>query len=101
MNNAIATTIRNAGISTVFPNGVPSDFIQTDTGKFVFSVGDGKWCGISFTSKTEDYTPDYEVKKFTEKCNAQREREAEKQAKLAEKAKKQAEKAEKSPKNAE
>ena len=81
MNNNMATTIRNNGVSTVFPNGVPSDFVQVDSGKWVFRVGENQWVGVAFTAKVEDYAPDYEAARYAEKVKAAAMRKAEQEAK--------------------
>jgi hypothetical protein len=93
MNNNMATTIRNNGVATVFPNGVPSDFIQVDSGKWVFRVGENQWVGMSFTAKVEDYAPDYEVARYAEKVKAAAMRKAELEAKRKAKAEAKAVKA--------
>ena len=96
MNNKIASMIRDFGMARVFDGMDFSEMIQIDSGKFVFPVNtnDGDfWCEVDFVAKKEDYTPDYDVKKYAEKLHNAEEREKEKQVKKAEKQAKQAKKA--------
>lgn len=71
MNNKTAETIRNTVINMVFTPDTIENLIQIDTGKFIFPVSDenGKtaYCEIDFIAKKDDYTPDYDLNKFSEK----------------------------------
>ena len=88
MNNKTASLIRDFGMSRVFDGMDFSEMIRIDSGKFVFPVdieGTVYFCEVDFVAKKEDYTPDYDVKKYTEKLQKAEEREKDKQAKRAEK----------------
>ena len=96
MNNKTASMIRDFGMARVFDGMDFSELVKIDSGKFVFPVDtdDGMfWCEVDFVAKKEDYTPDYDVKKYSEKLHNAEEREKEKQAKKAEKQAKTAKKA--------
>ena len=96
MNNKTASMIRDFGMARVFDGMDFSELVKIDSGKFVFPVDtdDGMfWCEVDFGAKKEDYTPDYDVKKYAEKLHNAEEREKEKQAKKAEKQAKTAKKA--------
>ena len=96
MNNKTASMIRDFGMARVFDGMEFSEMVQIDSGKFVFPVNtdDGDfWCEVDFVAKKEDYTPDYDVKKYAEKLHNAEEREKEKAQKRAEKQAKQAKKA--------
>ena len=91
MNNKTAAMIRENGICRVFEGIELSEMIQIDSGKFVFPLdieGTVYFCEVDFVAKKEDYSPDYDVKKYIEKLQKAEEREKEKKAKVAEKAKK-------------
>ena len=88
MNNKTASLIRDFGMSRVFDGMDFSEMIRIDSGKFVFPVdveGTVYFCEVDFVAKKEDYTPDYDVKKYAEKLQKAEEREKDKQAKRAEK----------------
>ena len=90
MNNKTASMIRDYGMSRVFDGMDFSELVKIDSGKFVFPVNtdDGDfWCEVDFVAKKEDYTPDYDVKKYAEKLANAEAKEKEKQAKRAEKSK--------------
>ena len=90
MNNKTASMIRDYGMARVFDGMDFSELVKIDSGKFVFPVNtdDGDfWCEVDFVAKKEDYTPDYDVKKYAEKLANAEAREKEKQAKRAEKSK--------------
>lgn len=94
MNNKTANEIREKGMKTIFNNIIDeSELIRIDTGKFVFPVYDEKgivsYCEIDFIAKKEDYTPDYDLKKYNEKI----ERMEKAKQELTERNKKKAEKA--------
>ena len=96
MNNKTASMIRDFGMARVFDGMDFSEMIRIDSGKFVFPVdveGTVYFCEVDFIAKKEDYTPDYDVKKYAEKLQKAEEREKEKQAKRAEKQAKTAKKA--------
>ena len=96
MNNKTASMIRDYGMARVFDGMDFSELVKIDSGKFVFPVNtdDGDfWCEVDFVAKKEDYTPDYDVKKYAEKLHNAEEREKEKQVKKAEKQAKTAKKA--------
>lgn len=96
MNNKTASMIRDYGMARVFDGMDFSEMIRIDSGKFVFPLdveGVIYWCEVDFVAKKEDYTPDYDVKKYAEKLHNAEEREKEKQAKRAEKQTKTAKKA--------
>ena len=91
MNNKTASMIRDYGMNRVFDGMDFSEMIQVDSGKFVFPVdveGNVYFCEVDFVAKKEDYTPDYDVKKYAEKLQKAEEREKEKAQKRAEKFKK-------------
>ena len=90
MNNKTASMIRDYGMSRVFDGMDFSELVKIDSGKFVFPVNtdDGDfWCEVDFVAKKEDYTPDYDVKKYAEKLANAEAREKEKAQKRAEKSK--------------
>ena len=96
MNNKTASMIRDFGMARVFDGVDFSELIQIDSGKFVFPVdvdGNVFFCEVDFVAKKEDYTPDYDVKKYAEKLHNAEEREKEKAQKRAEKQAKTAKKA--------
>ena len=92
MNNKLATEIRDYGMNRVFDGMDFSELIRIDSGKFVFPVdveGTVYFCEVDFVAKKEDYTPDYDVKKYAEKVANAEKREQEKREKaLTAKAKK-------------
>lgn len=98
MNNKTASLIRDFGMNRVFDGIEFSEMIQIDSGKFVFPVdveGTVYFCEVDFVAKKEDYTPDYDVKKYAEKVANASARETEKAQKKAEReAKKNASKTE-------
>ena len=98
MNNKTASMIRDFGMARVFDGMDFSELVQIDSGKFVFPVNtdDGDfWCEVDFVAKKEDYTPEYDVKKYAEKVAKASAREIEKAQKKAERdAKKNAPKTE-------
>ena len=88
MNNKTGSMIRDFGMARVFDGMDFSEMIRIDSGKFVFPLDvDGMvyYCEVDFVAKKEDYTPDYDVKKYAEKLHNAEEREKEKRAKRAEK----------------
>ena len=88
MNNKTASLIRNYGMNRVFEGIEFSELIQIDSGKFVFPIdveGTVYFCEVDFVAKKEDYTPDYDVKKYAEKLHNAEIREKEKAQKRAEK----------------
>ena len=88
MNNKTASLIRNYGMNRVFEGIEFSELIQIDSGKFVFPIdveGTVYFCEVDFVAKKEDYTPDYDVKKYAEKLHNAEIREKEKAQKHAEK----------------
>ena len=95
MNNKTANEIREKGMTMIFDNIInKSELTRIDTGKFVFPVYDEKgnilsYCEIDFIAKKEDYTPDYDLKKYNEKI----ERMEKAKQELTERNKKKAEKA--------
>lgn len=96
MNNKTASMIRDFGMARVFDGMDFSELIKIDSGKFVFPVNTENgdfWCEVDFVAKKEDYTPDYDVKKYAEKLHNAEVREKEKQVKKAEKQAKTAKKA--------
>ena len=96
MNNKLANMIRDYGVSRVFDGIDFSELIQIDTSKYVFPIDieeETYFCEINFIAKKEDYSPDYDVKKFAEKVKKAEIREKEKEIKK-EKAKKKKEKTE-------
>ena len=92
MNNKTASLIRDFGMNRVSDGMDFSEMIRIDSGKFVFPVdieGTVYFCEVDFVAKKEDYTPDYDVKKYAEKVANAEKREQEKREKaLTEKAKK-------------
>lgn len=91
MNNKLATEIRDYGMNRVFDGMDFSELIRIDSGKFVFPVdieGTVYFCEVDFVAKKEDYTPDYDTKKYAEKLHNAEIREKEKAQKRAEKSKK-------------
>ena len=91
MNNKTASMIRDYGMDRVFSGMDFSELIRIDSGKFVFPLdveGTVYYCEVDFVAKKEDYTPDYDVKKYAEKLKKADDREKEKEAKRAEKSKK-------------
>ena len=92
MNNKTASLIRDFGMNRVFDGMDYSEMIKIDSGKFVFPVdveGTVYFCEVDFVAKKEDYTPDYDVKKYAEKIANAEKREQEKREKaLTAKAKK-------------
>lgn len=92
MNNKTASMIRDFGMARVFDGMDFSEMIKIDSGKFVFPVdveGTVYFCEVDFVAKKEDYTPDYDVKKYAEKLHNAEVREKEKAQKRAEKQAKQ------------
>lgn len=88
MNNKTASLIRDYGMNRVFEGIEFSELIQIDSGKFVFPIdveGTVHFCEVDFVAKKEDYTPDYDVKKYAEKLHNAEIREKEKAQKRAEK----------------
>lgn len=91
MNNKLATEIRDYGMNRVFDGMDFSELIQIDSGKFVFPLDYGDkiyYCEVDFIAKKEDYTPDYDVRKYAEKLEKARVREEDKRRKFAEKSNK-------------
>ena len=96
MNNKTAQTIRENGMNYIFNNVINSnELIRIDTGKFIFPVVIDEvkyFCEIDFIAKKEDYTIDYDVKKYAEKIDrmekAQKELNERKQKKAEKTAKK-------------
>lgn len=91
MNNKTASMIRDYGMARVFDGMDFSEMVKIDSGKFVFPINTDEgdfWCEVDFVAKKEDYTPDYDVKKYTEKVQKAEEREKEKAQKRAEKSNK-------------
>lgn len=88
MNNKTASMIRDFGIARVFDGIEFSELIQIDSGKFVFPINTDEgdfFCEVDFVAKKEDYTPDYDVKKYAEKVAKAALREQDKGKKKAEK----------------
>lgn len=85
MNNEIATKVRNIGIDYIFNNIIDvNSLIKKDNGKFIFPVNDGDnnyYCEVDFICKKEDYTPDYDIKKYAEKVHNQEIKKKEKEEK--------------------
>ena len=84
MNNKTATMIRDFGMDRIFEGVEYSEMIKIDSGKFVFPVdveGTIYFCEVDFIAKKEDYTPDYDIKKYTEKLHNAELREQEKRLK--------------------
>ena len=98
MNNKTASMIRDFGMARVFDGMEFSELVKIDSGKFVFPVNTDEgdfWCEVDFVAKKEDYTPDYDVRKYAEKLAKASARESEKAQKKAEReAKKNAPKTE-------
>ena len=72
MNNKTAMEVRENGIDRIFSGVDFSELIRIDTGKFIFPVDiEDKtyFCEIDFIAKKEDYTPDYDLKKYAEKVD--------------------------------
>lgn len=91
MNNKTASMIRDFGIARVFDGIEFSELIQIDSGKFVFPINTDEgdfFCEVDFVAKKEDYTPDYDVKKYADKIAKAALREQDKAKKKAEKQKK-------------
>ena len=91
MNNKTASMIRDYGMARVFDGMDFSEMVKIDSGKFVFPINMDEgdfWCEVDFVAKKEDYTPDYDVKKYAEKVQKAEEREKEKAQKRAEKSNK-------------
>lgn len=91
MNNKTASMIRDFGIARVFDGIDFSELIQIDSGKFVFPINTDEgdfFCEVDFVAKKEDYTPDYDVKKYADKVTKATLREQEKAIKKAERQKK-------------
>lgn len=91
MNNKTASMIRDYGMARVFDGMDFSEMVKIDSGKFVFPINTNEgdfWCEVDFVAKKEDYTPDYDVKKYAEKVQKAEEREKEKAQKRAEKSNK-------------
>jgi len=87
MNNKTASLIRDFGMNRVFDGMDYSEMIKIDSGKFVFPVdveGTVYFCEVDFVAKKEDYTPDYDVKKYAEKVAKASAREEDKAKKKAE-----------------
>lgn len=88
MNNKTATMIRDFGIARIFDGVDFSELIKIDSGKFVFPINTDEgdfFCEVDFIAKKEDYTPDYDVKKYAEKLANAEQREKEKEQKKKEK----------------
>lgn len=88
MNNKTATMIRDFGITRIFDGVDFSELIKIDSGKFVFPINTDEgdfFCEVDFIAKKEDYTPDYDVKKYAEKLANAEQREKEKEQKKKEK----------------
>ena len=88
MNNKTASMIRDFGMARVFEGIDFAEMIQVDSGKFVFPLdieGTVYYCEVDFIAKKEDYSPDYDVKKYAEKVSKAELREKEKAEKKAEK----------------
>lgn len=84
MNNKTASMIRDYGMNRVFDGMDFSEMIKIDSGKFVFPIdvkGTVYFCEVDFVAKKEDYTPDYDVKKYAEKLHNAEIREEEKRIK--------------------
>lgn len=88
MNNKTASMIRDFGIARVFDGIEFSELIQIDSGKFVFPINTDEgdfFCEVDFVAKKEDYTPDYDVKKYADKIAKAALREQDKAKKKTEK----------------
>lgn len=91
MNNKTASMVRDYGMSRVFDGIDFAELVKIDSGKFVFPVDVENvtyWCEVDFVAKKEDYTPEYDVKKYAEKVEKAEQREKEKALKRAEKSNK-------------
>ena len=91
MNNKVASMVRDYGMSRVFDGIDFAELVKIDSGKFVFPVDVENvtyWCEVDFVAKKEDYTPEYDVKKYAEKVEKAEQREKEKALKRAEKSNK-------------
>lgn len=91
MNNKVASMVRDYGMSRVFDGIDFAELVKIDSGKFVFPVDVENvtyWCEVDFVAKKEDYTPEYDVKKYAEKIEKAEQREKEKALKRAEKSNK-------------
>ena len=87
MNNKTASMIRDFGMARVFDGMEFSELVKIDSGKFVFPVNTDEgdfWCEVDFVAKKEDYTPDYDVRKYAEKLAKASAREEDKAKKKAE-----------------
>ena len=92
MNNKTASMIRDFGMARVFDGMDFSEMIQIDSGKFVLPVDTDNgvfWCEVDFVAKKEDYTPDYDIRKYAEKLEKAKIRAQELKAKKQAKAKKE------------
>ena len=90
MNNKTAAMIRDYAMGRVFEGVETSEMIQIDSGKFVIPMdieGTVYYAEVDFVAKKEDYTPDYDIKKYAEKLKNAEEREKEKAQKRAKKSK--------------
>ena len=88
MNNKTASMIRDYAMGRAFDGMDFSEMIQIDSGKFVFPVdveGVVYFAEVDFIAKKENYTPDYDVKKYAEKLEKAEIREKEKQEKRSKK----------------
>jgi len=92
MNNELATKVRNIGIDYIFNNIIDiNTLIRKDSGKFIFKVNDDNneyYCEIDFVCKKEDYTPDYDIRKYAEKVKNQENKKKEKEENKKKKAQK-------------
>lgn len=91
MNNKTASMIRDFGIARVFDGIDFSECIKIDSGKFIIPINTNEgdyFCEVDFVAKKEDYTPDYDIRKYAEKLEKAEIREKEKAIKKAEKQKK-------------
>lgn len=77
MNNELATKVRNIGIDYIFNNIIDiNSLIRKDSGKFIFPVNDDEkqyYCEVDFICKKEDYSPEYDIRKYNEKIEKQEE----------------------------
>jgi len=88
MNNKTAAMIRDFGIARIFDGVDFSELIKIDSGKFVFPINTDEgdfFCEVNFIAKKEDYTPDYDIKKYAEKLANAAQREKDKEQKKKEK----------------
>ena len=88
MNNKTANMVRDYGMARVFDGIDFSELIQIDSGKFIFPVNTDEgdfFCEVDFIAKKEDYTPDYDIRKYAEKVANAALREQEKISKKKEK----------------